>query len=473
MVSVLLALVAPVLRSVSTRTSSPSRPSYSLDAGSTMVLPSTGATTDLLAVVFDQQARRYVVARYSYTAQHTGGGDLVWVSDPIPSSGRDVSYAVDGDDLYLVTGPSVWKLDSATGERQWESELSDRVAPDCPDCFSVIDGHLVAQTIDGQVVALASGSGKEVWRRRFEDPGGSVAVAHGQLLVVDRSPEIDAATVYRLDPTTGEERNGRALRCTRDDSHLDALGSASTPVFAIPDSNDVVAFFGFGVGCALRWNVDSADVRWEGTWEFGPQSFGPPPVLSAHHLAISTSPSDVVVIDLDDGHIRALEAIVDTDITPWAIAGTTVLAASESQRGTTRAGLVGWDAETGERSWVEGSGQPSALVDRTVRSGANLTAGERLWIAMDAEAQADGEPTVVEIDHASRQATVRTIDPATGETVRSRAVAYRHRRDASRSGWLSFEDQRDGVLVVELEGLLQVIDVRAGLLLGWRNGPGN
>ena len=255
-----LALVTPILRDRSDHDSTPSPPRYSLKAGSTLLLPSEGATTDLLAVMVDRQARRHVVVRYSYAAENTGGGDLIWASDPLANDGYEVSYAVDGDDLYLVTRSEAWKLDLATGERQWVSQLPDLVPPRCPDCFSVIDGHLVAQTIDGQVSALASDSGEELWSRRFDDPGGSVAVAHGRLLVVDESTEADTATVYRLDAATGDEQNGQILRCAVDDRASDVIASVSTEVFAVPESTDVVAFFGLGVGCVMRWDVDSAEI---------------------------------------------------------------------------------------------------------------------------------------------------------------------------------------------------------------------
>ena len=156
------------------------------------------------------------------------------------------------------------------------------------------------------------------------------------------------------------------------------------------------------------------------------------------------------------------------------IDGTTVLAATESQQGPPEAGLAGWDAETGKRSWVAPADRASSLFDETAPSATSLTPGETLWITLKPDPQhPDDKPTVIEVDNHGEQAIFATIDPASGETTRSLSVRYRTQWEPNPSGTLALEDQGNGVLVLELENLLQVIDVQTGELLGWRNWPGN
>lgn len=461
-----LGLATTLLRDGSDDASAPAEPELTSSAGSTVLLPSVGSTTERLSVVFDTESRRHVVARYDTAAQAPDGGELIWRSEPLPRDGRDVSYAIDGNDLYVATQSAVWKLDVTTGLRQWERQLPDLVPRGCADCFSVIDGQLVAQTIDGNVVALSPTTGEELWRRRFEDPGGAVTVANGYLLVVDKSAEADAATVYWLDPATGSEQSGQVLRCEFDDSPLDPAAGVSTKVFAVPESDDVVAFFGFG--CIMRWSVETNEIEWQRPWELGPQTYGSRPVLSPSHMVVADAGGNAVVVDLDDGDLRPLEPVADQRLVPWRIDGTTVVAGTESQRGTAKAGLAAWDAETGRQTWVQTSSDSSSLVDDTVFA-ANLTSGQVQWILVKPDdEQDDDQPTVVAVDPEAHTATIDTIDPATGETVRSVEVGYRYNSGSLAEGWVSVEDQRDGVIALQLENLLQVIDLRSGELVGWR-----
>lgn len=124
--------------------------------------------------------------------------------------------------------------------------------------------------------------------------------------------------------------------------------------------------------------------------------------------------------------------------------------------------------------WATTADGPSELLDESAGAATSLRPGETRWITLAQDPQqADSEPTVAEVDQEGHRANVHTFDPASGEMMHPSRVRYRFPRGSRSSGWLALEDQGDGLLVLELERRLQVIDVDAGRLLGWRGWSGD
>jgi hypothetical protein len=171
--------------------------------------------------------------------------------------------------------------------------------------------------------------------------------------------------VQSIDPATGAVIKAVAPSCPANPNTPWALElRPGDQIRAVPNSDDVLAIFGFGDGCAVRWAPDSGAPRWAARIS-GSSSFSQDEVLmgDADLVAPSTGgPS--VSLSLADGAVRMLEGPADTTVEPIAIVGRTGIGASATNRGTPKRGLVAWDLASGKRLWavrLPGDPQPSTI----------------------------------------------------------------------------------------------------------------
>lgn len=335
-------------------------------SGSATVLRSSPDATEV--AVIQQQTGSATVRRLAIVRFTPEGSEEVWTSEPLDESASRIEVAEVDDTLFAAYEDVLLALDRETGETRWRTTLRDQVTFNCPSCFVALGEQVVIRTTDAYVSAYRAGSAEPRWSKRLRSAQGSMSVANDRLLVVD-DPEAQQqlTQVQLLDPADGRVLRTVAPTCP---------GEGSTPwelemrpgdqVHAVPGSDDVVALFGFGEGCAVRWAPDSGAPRWASRIE-GVSSVSPEAVLVGDEdLVAPSSSTQSVAVALDDGAVRVLDHPVDTSVEPIQIVGRTLLGASATSRGTPKRGLAAWDLATGERTWgirIPGDPEPVSYLD--------------------------------------------------------------------------------------------------------------
>lgn len=121
--------------------------------------------------------------------------------------------------------------------------------------------HLVVRSRDAYLTSFAAGSPEAVWRRRLSATDARSMSVGGRLLVIDDSAGAPGATVRTVDPITGQDQGGFGPECVDLGGALAVRLAPSDSVLAVPGTSDLVAAFGFGEGCVVRWDPDSGAVR--------------------------------------------------------------------------------------------------------------------------------------------------------------------------------------------------------------------
>jgi hypothetical protein len=136
------------------------------------------------------------------------------------------------------------------------------------------------------------------------------------------------------------------------------------PVHAVGETDDLVAVFGFGDVCVVRWNAESGEVSWTSRL-IGATSVRDQDVfVGDRDLVVATTDAVLVTVDLATGVAVQLDAPTDTMIEVDSIVGRTLVAATATTRGTPRRGLAAWDLERAERLFaVRLPGDPSPTTD--------------------------------------------------------------------------------------------------------------
>jgi len=147
----------------------------------------------------------------------------VWIFQPGDNRMglQSTPIVVDGE-MYLSTTPSyVWKLDAATGERQWAFEPEMDPAVVARSFFahtrglSVGDGRVYIGTTDGRVIALDEKTGEPVWDKQLVDSKRDTAGFSGAGTFVDSDLFVIGQNggeypvegrIFGLDPKTGETK---------------------------------------------------------------------------------------------------------------------------------------------------------------------------------------------------------------------------------------------------------------------------
>ncbi|MCB0962351.1 MAG: PQQ-like beta-propeller repeat protein [Acidimicrobiales bacterium] len=300
------------------------------------------------------------LARIRFTG---GASELVWQSEPVDDGAYRAAVAVSGDTLFVGIDREVAALDLASGDTRWRAELRDDVTTGCADCFAVVGGRLVVRTTDAYLTGFGPSSAEQQWSRRLRSPAASVSVAGDRLLVVD-APEVagDPVAAVVVDPATGRDVQATAPSCPPDDRRpSEQRLSVGDEVHAVPDSDDVVAAFGFGDGCVARWSPDDGTVRWASSVGGVSSVEDESVVIDGTTMAFASTGGTAAAVDLATGAVQVLELPPDAAAVPRLVADGTLLGDTVSTRGSRRGGVAGWDPATGELRWtaaVPGDAEP-------------------------------------------------------------------------------------------------------------------
>ena len=323
--------------------------------GTASVLPGEEGATDLLVTTQETTGgsleRR--VTRLRFT---NGGATRVWASEVLDDSLGDTQVAVADDVIFVGTEDLLLALDAADGSTRWRTTLRDDVTLGCPGCFEVVDGTLVVRTKDAYVTGFAPDDPEPRWSNRLRSPAGSVSVANGHLLVVDDPEDPSGRTaVALLDPATGKVRRATTPTCTPNpDTPWNLELDAGDEILPAGDSSDVVAAFGFGDSCVVRWDPSSGEVKWTTRLNGASTIDADRTLVGDADLVLSTSGA-IVTLDLKTGSPRQLEVPADTNAVPDRIVGRTLVADVATTRGTPENGLAAWDLASGRRLWANTS----------------------------------------------------------------------------------------------------------------------
>jgi outer membrane protein assembly factor BamB len=427
-------------------------------SGTTTVLGVDGDTTDVVATTqsvegSDLQRR---LTRLEITPTEA---TVVWQSDELPEDTSRAQVAVVGDTLFAGIGDQVHALDEATGETRWTAELSDVVTLGCQDCFSAVDDLLVVRTRDAYVTAFSPRSAEARWWKRLRSPSGSIATPDGHLLVVDEPEDPTALTaVTALDPTTGEARRSVRPTCPKGDGGTWEVEVAPGDlVLAVPASTDVVATFGFGDGCVVRWNPDDGTVRWTSRLN-GTGSIDDAEVVVGPSDLVLPLGSTMVTVDLATGEALQLEVPAEAQAAPDLVLGRTLVANTVTTRGTPRHGLAAWDLRSGQRRWVQLDLGAAAPVSRTpyFTGDALFSGSPRSLLVAEGDEAGDGVSVLV-FDGDQGTFSSQPLDLATGDLGPEVRRAYA--RDSSGIPSLTVEAVEGDRVLVTIDSLLQSLPV--------------
>lgn len=425
-------------------------------SGSGTVLPATGDRADVVMVLQDTEDSETTrhVARISFTGDQS---KLEWQSEALGDDTYRAEVALVADTLFAGVDDQVYALDPATGKTKWTATLRDKLSPGCDRCFASVGGRLVVRTTDAYVTAYGTRSSESLWERRLNSTSGSMSVAGGRLFIVDDPEDSEAITpVAMVDPASGRSIRTTAPRCPKSgETPWELEMSAGDEVLPVPGSRDVMAAFGFGDGCVVRWDPATGVQKWTSRLNgmSGPGS--DKAVVGSQDLVLGGSGGPLVTVYLPNGKARELETPGDLTAQPSQIVGRQLVALTVTTRGTPKGGLAAWDLATGERTWANaslGTAQPvsngsshssDALFDGTPRS-LLVPVGKGL--------------NVFVFEGTERTFTVAPIDLATGELGPEVRRAFLTRYDSGTPS-LTIEGRSADRLVVSIDNLLQTIPV--------------
>ena len=395
------------------------------------------------------------VRRLSKIRFDGSGSKVLWQSEDLGSSTSRVEVAQVGDTTFAATEDRLYALDG-TGKTRWSTDLHDKVTNGCPDCFASIGGKLIVRTIDGYVAAYDPASSEPAWTKRLRSPSGSVSVASGHLLVVD-APEDDKAVtpVQLVDPATGKVVRSTSPTCPKPaDSIWDVEMNPGDRVLSLAGSRDVVAVFGFGDACVVRWDPGSGTVKWTSRINGASSVDADKVLVGPTQILVPTSSQAMAAIDIRTGQARVLEGIADLQVEPNTIVGTTLLADVASTRGTPQHGLAAFDLTTGKKLWANTRLGTAAPVTRSssFNSDALFDGAPRSLVVVDG-----GKASVVVFDGTSHTFSVRPVDLKTGALGAEVRRAFASDRSGTPS--ITIESVADGRILMTLDSLLQSLPV--------------
>lgn len=333
-------------------------------SGTSTVVASSGGRTDVIATI-QENAGSDTVRRLALIRFADGRSQKVWETEPIGDSASRAEIAQAGTTFFAGVDDTLYAIDAQTGDTRWSTTLRDKVTTGCPECFGTAKGNLVVRTADAYVTAFGQRSSEPLWTKRLNSPSGSLAVVGGQPLVIDDPEDATArTTVALLDPADGRVVRATAPTCPRnEDTPWELEISPGDTISEVGTQHDVVAAFGFGDACVVRWNPASGAIKWTSRLDGASSLQAEQQVMGERDLVVSASGGAMVSIDLSTGKAHLLEVPADVRVTPDRIVGRTLVADTVTVRGTPKGGLAGWDLTNGDRIWAGtslGRAQPTS-----------------------------------------------------------------------------------------------------------------
>jgi alcohol dehydrogenase (cytochrome c) len=302
---------------------------------------------------------------------------------------QSTPLVIDGE-MYLSTTPStVWKLNAKTGQREWAYVPEMDPAVVARSFFAhtrglaVGDGRVYIGTADGRVVAVDSGSGKEVWDQQLVESGSDSAGFSGAGTFVDSDLFVIGQNggeypvegrIFGIDPASGSVKwtfytTGRddeaALATWKGDSWKYGGGGAWQPGTVDFDNNQIV----IGTG------NPNPDYDYCGDNCMDPNGDGWRPGANLYT-------SSLVALDLDTGKLNWYFQEAPSDAYDYdASVGEVVLFEEDGQKLLIHPGKNGYD-----HVLDRATGKPVAVYpdmkNANWTSGYNLQTGEwenRIW----------------------------------------------------------------------------------------------
>lgn len=426
-------------------------------SGGGSLLPSEGDDADFVTILQDTEDSQTTrsIARIRFSGDSS---ELLWQSEPVDENAYRVEVAeVDGT-LFAGIDDELYALDAETGETQWTTTLRDKLTSGCVECFAAVDGHLVVRTTDAYLTAFGTRSAEPAWSKRLVSVSGSMSVVDDRLFVVDEPESSDSPTpVLLVDPATGKTIRATTPTCPKgSQTPWDLALSPGDEIRPVPNSKDVMAVFGFGDTCVVRWDPATSAIKWTSRLT-GLSTYDEEEVVAGvDDLVFGGAGEVLITVDVHSGKARQLEVSGDdVDATPSQIVGRTLVALTVTTRGTPKGGMAAWDLETGERLWANaslGTAQPvsssryhssDALFDGTPRS---------LLVPVG-----DGLNSFV-FEGTDRTFTVAPVDLETGELGTQVRRGFITRYDSGTVS-LTIEGQTEDRLMVSIDNLLQSLPV--------------
>lgn len=311
-------------------------------------------------------------------------GDSINRSHPIiptPVVANGVIYTMDSSTQVSAfsadKGKEIWSIDLAPKGESHDASGGG---------LGLLPGRLFVSTGYGEVVALDTANGKEIWRQRVESPVRSApAIAKNMVFVVT----IDNRLVA-LSADTGDiawTHNGLS-------EDVGLLGAPSPAVY----NDDLLVAYSSGELFSLRigngqeqWADNLASIRREGGVGSIAAIRGQPVLAAGGVAAVAISNSGrLVAIDTRTGQRVWSQRISGTQM-PWVAGSMVFVVSSDAQ-------LVALDLKDGKIRWVKGLAQWTHPKDREgiIAWYGPVLAGTSLWLT-------------------NSEGQLLRFDPATGE----------------------------------------------------------
>jgi len=388
----------------------------------------------------------------------------VWTAPVVPDDVYSAQFAATDDVVLASLGREVVGLDRATGDVLWEGEASDEVHPFCVECFGLVDGTLVVLGADGEVTAFAPDSGEVLWTHRFTSVSGRAVPVGGAVLLVDDGPEDDRAaalTMTLVRPSDGTELSRSTPGCPDEVFPEHSISSTPrSPIIPVPGTQDVILVYGWSSSCVQRWDASTGEQVWSrfvadarlDAFDFEDRAWA-----VSDTEAVIAAREGWLVVGLAEGGTRTVPAPADTAPSPTvALDGDLFVAAVSSTRGTPEWSLVAHDLRTGDPLWDRSLGPDHEPAVVGARSTTAYVSDSTLFALLTV---GDGL-RLLTIGPPGPRFEVSEVDPASGEGEIVGVAPVRG--DSSPSPGARIDTVRDGRAVIEVDGVLHVLDLGTG-----------
>lgn len=392
----------------------------------------------------------------------------VWEAEVVPDDVYSAQVVATDDVVLVSLGREVVALDRATGAVEWEAEASDEVYASCVACFALVDGTLVVLGADAEVTALAPATGEVLWTHRFTSPSGQVVPLGDRLLLVDDGPEGDAAaalTMVLVRPSDGSEVARSTPGCI-DEARPGGTSSVSAtpglPVIPVPDTDDVVIVYGSFASCVQRWNVATGELRWSRSTDARLDWY------DADDRAWAVGRTDLViagyedwlVVGLAEGGVEVVPAPADSLVAPQVtVAEDLFVGTVSSTRGTEEWTLVAHDLDGGDEVWTRALGPDHTPAVVGPQSSTEYVSDATLFAVLPV---GDGL-RLLTVGPPGPRFEVAEVDLGTGEGDVAGVAPVR--TDSPTSSSARIDTVRDGHALVDVDGVLHVLDLRTGAVV--------
>lgn len=396
----------------------PDAPDDDVVAGSVLVLPGE-PTAAVRSVALTRRYDRDLSTTVYEIVRLDGVGDTpVWRTPPLGTDAYRVPLATDGTHVLTAIDAKVYAFDLGSGRPVWEAPLSDVFQAGCDRCFEVVGQRLLVRSFDSVIHAIDTTTGTEVWSRRLESVSGGMQVAGSRLLVIDGSYPGPTAEV--VDPATGATVAALATGCHEDGSIIPPRTIDADATVLTGSTEPDAAYLGYGYvpACWQKWDLADGSLVWDTVLPDDYLDHGTTAVLDEPRLTFGTRNPSLVQLDTVTGAGAAVPLPPDTDITPIATEGSSIIAQAVTTRGTAKWSMVGLDATTGAVRWQVPLGTATPL--DADHPGTTISSAEQRFTTH----VSGGKVDIVTIDGATGQLSTQRIDLADGTPSPVTTVPY-------------------------------------------------